>query len=94
MRCTTLLLKDVGALEVCIYGDKIREVKVRVGGVDGIRESAVGRVSEVLLKYIMGGLVEPREIIKYLELSQASLDWLRWPCSQYQGGVGSPPTPN
>ncbi|ADN51895.1 methylated-DNA--[protein]-cysteine S-methyltransferase [Vulcanisaeta distributa] len=71
MRCITLLLKDVGALEVCIYGDKIREVKVRVG-VDGIRESTVGHVSEVLLKYIMG-LVEPREIIKYLELSPGLL---------------------
>ncbi|GAB6945903.1 hypothetical protein JCM16161A_00330 [Vulcanisaeta sp. JCM 16161] len=71
MRCATLLLREVGALEVCIYGDRIREVRVRVG-VDGIRESAIGQINEVLLKYIMG-LVEPREIIKYLELSPGLL---------------------
>ncbi|WP_243669767.1 hypothetical protein [Vulcanisaeta sp. JCM 16161] len=91
MRCATLLLREVGALEVCIYGDRIREVRVRVG-VDGIRESAIGQINEVLLKYIMG-LVEPREIIKYLELSRACLVWPRWPCSQYQG-VGLRPMPN
>ncbi len=93
MRCITLLLKDVGALEVCIYGDKIREVKVRVGGVDGIRESAVGHVSEVLLKYIMGGFVEPREIIKYLELSPGLLGLAQVAMLSIPR-VGSPPTPN
>ena len=71
MHCITLVLRSIGALEVCIHGDRIREVKIRVG-VDGIRDSDVNPISDVLLRYVMG-LIGPQEIIDYLELSPGLL---------------------
>ncbi|WP_243678235.1 MGMT family protein [Vulcanisaeta distributa] len=71
MRCITLLLSDVGALEVCIYGDRIREVRVRVG-TDGINRETISPIGETIMRYIMG-LVKPQEIIRHLELSPGLL---------------------
>ena len=65
------MLRGIGALEMCIHGDRIREVRVRVG-VDGIRDNAMNPINDVLLKYVMG-LVGPQEIINYLELSPGLL---------------------
>ena len=71
MHCITLVLRGVGALEVCIHGDRIREVRVRVG-VDGVRDNVVNSISDVLLRYITG-LIGPQEIIDYLELGPGLL---------------------
>lgn len=82
MRCITLSLREIGALEVCVYGDKIREVKVRVGA-DGAERSITNSIVETIMKYITG-LIGPQEIIKHVELSPGLLGWLRSPCSQYR----------
>ncbi|WP_243666765.1 hypothetical protein [Vulcanisaeta sp. JCM 16159] len=71
MRCITLSLREIGALEVCVYGDKIREVKVRVGA-DGAERSITNSIVETIMKYITG-LIGPQEIIKHVELSPGLL---------------------
>ena len=71
MHCITLVLRGIGALEVCIHGDRIRETRVRIG-IDGARDNIMNPINDVLLKYVMG-LVGPQEIINYLELSPGLL---------------------
>ncbi|WP_052298499.1 methylated-DNA--[protein]-cysteine S-methyltransferase [Vulcanisaeta moutnovskia] len=71
MHCIILPIREIGVLETCIYGDRIREVKVRIG-IDGIKESTRDPIAETISRYIMG-LVEPKEIIRYLELGPGLL---------------------
>ncbi|GAB6945051.1 methylated-DNA--[protein]-cysteine S-methyltransferase [Vulcanisaeta sp. JCM 14467] len=71
MHCITLILKGIGALETCIHGNRIREIRIRVG-VDGVRDNAINPIGDALMKYIMG-LIGPQEIIDHLELSPGLL---------------------
>ncbi len=71
MHCTTLVLRDIGVLEVCVYGNKIGETRIKVG-VDGAVGGGMDAISEAVMKYIMG-LMEPWEIINHLKLSPGLL---------------------
>ena len=58
-------------MEVCIYSDKIREIRVRVG-IDGIKNNNEEPIIKLILDYIMG-IAKPQDIIKHIELSPGLL---------------------
>ena len=65
-------MRNIGVLEVCIYGDKIREIRVRVG-VDGVHKSVDDDdVTRLIIDYILG-LLDPQEVIKHIELGPGLL---------------------
>lgn len=71
MRCLTLSIVGIGILEVCIYSDRIREIRVRVG-IDGIKNNNEEPVIKLILDYLMG-VAKPQDVIKHIELSPGLL---------------------
>lgn len=61
MRCVTLSIVGIGILEICIYSDKIREIRVRVG-IDGIKNNNEEPIIKLILDYITG-IAKPQDII-------------------------------
>ena len=71
MHCSVISLKEIGIVEICSYGDRIREVRIRVG-INGAHEGANDDLTKLIINYIRG-LVNAREILKYISLSPGLL---------------------
>ncbi|MCG2863753.1 MAG: MGMT family protein [Vulcanisaeta sp.] len=71
MHCSAIMVKGIGVLEVCRYGNKIREVRVRVGA-DGVHEESNDDFADLIINYV-NGLVDAREVLKYISLGPGLL---------------------